>query len=58
MSNNDTNYRQVVEMTDEEKIKMYMKQRKRKLAEMLVAVNNELDKLCNRVIKLTKDKGE
>lgn len=56
MNNNDTNYRQVVEMTDEEKIKMYMKQRKRKLAEMLVAVNKELDKLCNRVIKLTKDK--
>lgn len=38
------NYMRVVEQTDEEKIAMYMKQPKHKLAEMLVSCNKHFDK--------------
>jgi len=36
-------YMKVVPQTDEEKLKMYMKQPKKKLAEMLVNCNNTLE---------------
>ena len=58
MSENNKNidYMQVVKMTDKEKIKMYMKLRKRKLAEMLLAANKALDALSGQVISIKQDK--
>ena len=39
----EINYSQVVEMTDEEKLKMYMKLSKEELAKMLIEANKHID---------------
>jgi len=52
MSAKGTNYRQVVKMTHKEKVKMYMKQPKKKLTEMLISANNELDRLSCQITGL------
>lgn len=44
MGENNANYYQVVEMTHEQKVKMLMKQPKKKLVEMLIECNNILAK--------------
>ncbi len=43
---------QVIEQTRDERIAMYMKLRKAKLAEMLLNCNEALDSLINRVAVL------
>lgn len=43
------NYMQVVHLNDKEKMKMYMRQPKRKLAEMLINANNVIDALGGMV---------
>lgn len=45
------NYIQIVEMTKEEKVKMYMKHTKRELIEMLINCNNILDQLCKPTLQ-------
>ncbi len=37
------NYHQIVEQTDKQKLKMYMKCKKKELAEMLIQANKVLD---------------
>jgi hypothetical protein len=41
------NYCQVIEMTDEEKLVMYMKCTKKQLAEMLIQCNKHLEMLLH-----------
>ena len=41
------NYMQVIEQTDEEKLKMYMKCKKKDLAKMLIESNKHLDTFIN-----------
>ncbi len=49
----DTNYMQVVEMTDEEKLKMYLKEPKEKIAKMLIECNKIIGRLQPQVIAKT-----
>ena len=46
----ETNYMQIVEQSHEEKMAMYMKCTKKKLAEMLIACN---DYLSNKSLEIT-----
>lgn len=51
----NTNYMQVVEMTDEEKLKMYLKEPKEKIAKMLIECNKIIGRLQPQVIAKTAD---
>jgi hypothetical protein len=48
MKTTDANYYQVVSMSYEEKVAMYMKLKKRELVEMLIHCNELLDNLSRR----------
>ena len=50
-----TNYSQVIKQTREEKIKMYMKLPKKKLAEMLEEYNRIIDEY-NKITKIRYNK--
>jgi hypothetical protein len=56
----DCNYSQIVEMTHDEKVKMYKKLKKEELIEMLIEANNVIDSLSSapKVLPLKLNEGD